>query len=163
MDRKFVGLLIIGFVGLVSMTAVVWVLIESGIFGNIGVRSPEASNSDSEKVVATETRRRATDAELEQARRAASPDGLLSLAIRRYRVCVGKYPDNLAQLVKKPEFLPEGKSWGGPYLSNEKLLVDPWGREYQYRTPGVFNETSFDLWTDGADGEHDTFDDVYNW
>lgn len=33
-----------------------------------------------------------------------------------------------------------------------RQLLDPWGRPFEYRSPGVNNSTGFDLWSLGADG-----------
>ena len=43
---------------------------------------------------------------------------------------------------------------------------DPWGEDYQYRSPGQFNPDSFDLWSNGADrkpGGDGTDRDIGNW
>jgi len=55
-------------------------------------------------------------------------------------------------------------NWNGPYLEKSKVPKDPWGFEYQYRSPGEHG--SFDLWSLGADnreGGKGESRDVYSW
>src|SRR5262245_60163245 len=68
-----------------------------------------------------------------------------------YRLEVGAYPttsEGLDALVDRPVSVP---TWNGPYLKNSASLIDPWGRPYQYRSPGEHG--TYDLWTLGADGK----------
>ena len=48
-------------------------------------------------------------------------------------------------------------------LIDMPLLRDPYDNEYKYKSPGEFNETSFDIWSIGQDGKDGTDDDVKNW
>ncbi|MCX7661291.1 MAG: type II secretion system protein GspG, partial [Candidatus Omnitrophica bacterium] len=48
----------------------------------------------------------------------------------------------------------------GPYL--EKKPLDPWGREYRYRSPGQYRQ-DYDLYSLGRDGQEGTADDITNW
>ncbi len=73
----------------------------------------------------------------------------LTKALDQYRLEVGRYPSTeqgLAVLVTKPADEPK---WGGPYLS-KAVPKDPWGNEYQYRSPGEHGE--YDLLSFGKDG-----------
>ncbi|RTL33454.1 MAG: type II secretion system protein GspG [Burkholderiales bacterium] len=73
----------------------------------------------------------------------------LSKALDQYRLDVGRYPSTeqgLAALVLKPADEPR---WGGPYLS-KALPKDPWGNDYQYRSPGDHGD--YDLLSLGRDG-----------
>ena len=58
------------------------------------------------------------------------------------------------------------KGWKGPYLTKD-VPNDPWGNPYQYRSPGqhgVAGQTStFDIWSNGPDGQEGTPDDIQNW
>ena len=66
-----------------------------------------------------------------------------------YRLDVGRYPSTdqgLAVLVAKPADEPK---WAGPYLS-KAVPKDPWGNDYQYRSPGEHGE--YDLLSYGKDG-----------
>jgi general secretion pathway protein G len=52
--------------------------------------------------------------------------------------------------------------WNGPY--REKAVPsDPWGRQYQYASPGRHNTDSYDVWSLGPDGADGTDDDIGNW
>ncbi len=44
------------------------------------------------------------------------------------------------------------------YLS--KVLIDPWGNQYQYRNPGIYD--NIDYWSQGPDGK-DSDDDIVGW
>ncbi|MEA3278176.1 MAG: type II secretion system major pseudopilin GspG [Pseudomonadota bacterium] len=81
-----------------------------------------------------------------------------------YRLEIGRYPtseEGLQALVENPG---ETRNWNGPYLKKSQVPKDPWGFDYQYRSPGEHG--SFDVWTlgsdnrEGGDGEDQ---DVYGW
>lgn len=88
----------------------------------------------------------------------------LSAALDIYRLEVGRYPttsDGLQALVDNTAGVA---SWNGPYLKKSQVPKDPWGFDYQYRSPG--QNGSFDLWSlgadnrEGGDGENQ---DVLGW
>ncbi len=101
--------------------------------------------------------------QLEIARRAVQDDGLLALAIQRFRLRMERFPEDLNALVTRPNDLGADETWTGPYVNNPKLLVDPWETPYRIRVPGVHNPETYDLWSAGPDGLDDTADDVGNW
>lgn len=71
-------------------------------------------------------------------------------ALDTYRLDVGRYPSTeqgLAALVTRPANEPK---WQGPYL-DKTPPSDPWGRSYQYRSPGQYGE--YDLFSYGKDGQ----------
>jgi general secretion pathway protein G len=73
----------------------------------------------------------------------------LQKALDQYRIDTGRYPatdQGLAALVVKPQDEPR---WSGPYLA-KSVPRDPWGRDYQYRSPGEHGD--FDLLSAGKDG-----------
>lgn len=73
----------------------------------------------------------------------------LQKSLDQYRLDVGRYPgteQGLAVLVTKPADEPK---WAGPYLA-KALPKDPWGQDYQYRSPGEHGE--YDLLSLGKDG-----------
>jgi general secretion pathway protein G len=75
----------------------------------------------------------------------------IGAALQLYRIDVGRYPttsEGLRSLVQ-----PSGStaSWNGPYLAKRELPRDPWGREYQYRSPGQNGD--FDIFSLGADNQ----------
>ncbi|GAB4237238.1 MAG: type II secretion system major pseudopilin GspG [Acidobacteriota bacterium] len=70
-------------------------------------------------------------------------------ALGLFRFDVGRYPttaEGLRALIENPGL----DNWGGPYLDKSTIPKDPWGREYQYRSPGLHGE--YDLYSLGADG-----------
>jgi general secretion pathway protein G len=68
--------------------------------------------------------------------------------IEMYRLEVGRYPENLQQLVKQPAGVDK---WQGPYVK-EADLKDAWGNDYRYNVPGQQGKP-FDLVSLGADGK----------
>jgi general secretion pathway protein G len=76
----------------------------------------------------------------------------LESAIERFNVNMDRYPtmeEGLKVLVEPPA--TADPKWRGPYI--RELRPDPWGNPYQYRVPGVHHETSYDIWSRGADGQ----------
>ena len=104
----------------------------------------------------------------EQARLAAARADIesnLATALDLYELDNGHYPttdQGLKALNEKPSASPEPANWDGPYLKRKKNPLDPWGKEYQYTSPGVHNKEEYDLFSYGPDGiESD--DDIVNW
>ncbi len=70
-------------------------------------------------------------------------------ALGLFRFDVGRYPttaEGLNALLENPGL----DNWSGPYLTKSSLPKDPWGHEYQYRSPGMHSD--YDLYCLGADG-----------
>jgi len=88
--------------------------------------------------------------------------GQLAGQLEIYRLHMGKYPEELKQLVEKPEGDDAGK-WRGPYIQDVAKLKDPWGNELKFKCPGEVNTESYDLWSTGRDGQDGTDDDVTNY
>jgi general secretion pathway protein G len=79
-----------------------------------------------------------------------------------YELDIGAYPSSdqgLDALLKTPSGV-DSSLWNGPYL--ETKPIDPWGREYQFKSPGTHNVTGYDLSSLGRDGV-ESEDDVGNW
>ena len=79
---------------------------------------------------------------------------MLGSAIDAYRLDNDEYPtteQGLAALRARPQSGPQPRSWRGPYLRRD-VPLDPWGRPYVYRSPGVANPEGYDLLTLGRDG-----------
>ena len=75
----------------------------------------------------------------------------LTQALKLYRLDNQRYPtgeQGLQALVSKPTATPIPNNWK-PYL--EKLPMDPWGKPYQYVSPGV--KGAVDVFSFGADGQ----------
>jgi len=80
-----------------------------------------------------------------------------------YRMAIGHYPmtaEGLDALVRCPKGLE--KIWKGPYVASDHVPLDPWGRPYQYRCPGIHNPKGYDVWSLGPDGKSSE-DDIGNW
>ena len=83
----------------------------------------------------------------------------ISTALKLYELDNGAFPtteEGLGALLSKPS---SAINWNGPYL--EKKPIDPWGREYKYKSPGQ-HRPDYDLYSLGRDGL-ESEDDVTNW
>lgn len=81
---------------------------------------------------------------------------MLATSLDTYRLDLGDYPPNLAELRQSTR-----PGWDGPYLPRE-LPMDPWGNPYQYQVPGEDNQP-FSLRSfgkDGAPGGEDDAEDI---
>lgn len=84
--------------------------------------------------------------------------------LERFKLDCGRYPtteEGLLALVEKPDDEEIADKWAGPYL--KKVPKDAWGHDLHYECPGQYNEDSYDLSSDGPDGQPDTEDDITNW
>ncbi len=75
----------------------------------------------------------------------------LQNCFERYYLNLDRYPtteQGLDALLTPPSGTED--RWRGPYISD--LEDDPWGRSYQYRSPGE-NNRDFDIWSQGSDGQ----------
>jgi general secretion pathway protein G len=80
---------------------------------------------------------------------------LFGAALDAYRLDSDRYPSTvqgLESLRREPLSEPRAGNWRGPYLRKE-IPMDPWGRPYEYRSPGVANPWSYDLVSYGRDGQ----------
>ena len=87
-------------------------------------------------------------------------------ALKLYRLDIGRYPTSeqgLKALVAKPSEEPIPTNWKiGGYL--DRLPNDPWGKPYQYSSPGLKGE--MDVFSFGADGKLGGVElgtDIGNW
>ncbi|MFC1699425.1 type II secretion system major pseudopilin GspG [Candidatus Omnitrophota bacterium] len=84
----------------------------------------------------------------------------IATALKLYELDNGVFPtttEGLNALLSKPSSV---NNWNGPYL--ERKAIDPWGREYQYSSPGKNRSQDYDLYSLGRDGQEGQ-DDVTNW
>ena len=87
-----------------------------------------------------------------------------STALDVFRLDVGRYPttaEGLQALIVQPVGV---NRWNGPYLRKNIIPKDPWGNDYQYRSPGQHG--AFDLYSLGADnteGGEGENQDVVSW
>jgi general secretion pathway protein G len=86
--------------------------------------------------------------------------GAIKSALGQYQVDIGRFPESLQALVKRP---PNATNWHGPYLDPPVVPVDPWGKTFAYRCPGQHNPGTYDLLSAGPDGKVGTSDDIGNW
>lgn len=99
----------------------------------------------------------------EQARVSAAQADIssnIATALKLYELDTGSYPvgdQGLQALLTKPGNI---KNWNGPYL--EKKPLDPWSRDYQYKSPGTHRPQDYDLYSLGKDGQVSA-DDITNW
>ena len=87
--------------------------------------------------------------------------GSLSMAIQLFRQDIGRYPEQLIDLVERPDDIDEDDNRWSKYL-DQPNFTDPWGNELVYREEGEVNEDGFDVLSKGPDGEEDTEDDIGN-
>jgi general secretion pathway protein G len=83
----------------------------------------------------------------------------IATALKVYEVDNGGFPtsdEGLNALLSKPA---SASNWNGPYL--EKKPLDPWQREYKYKSPGQ-HRLDYDLYSLGRDGI-ESADDITNW
>ena len=88
--------------------------------------------------------------------------GRLAGTIDMFHLAMGRYPEELQELVEKPDD-DEDDKWDGPYITDIESLKDPWGYELRYESPGDVREESYDLCCDGPDGEEGSDDDICNY
>lgn len=88
---------------------------------------------------------------------------LLGQALDQFRLDTGRYPttsEGLESLLTNPGV----EGWDGPYLRKNVVPRDPWGKAYEYQSPG--SHSDYDLLSygaDGAPGGEGENRDVYSW
>ncbi|MBB5017878.1 general secretion pathway protein G [Chitinivorax tropicus] len=92
--------------------------------------------------------------------------GAIVQALKLYKLDNTAYPtteQGLKALVQKPTVPPIPNNWKtGGYL--DKLPQDPWGRDYQYLSPGIHGEIDiFSYGADGAAGGEGSDADIGSW
>jgi len=90
----------------------------------------------------------------------------ISIALDLYELDNGHYPttsQSLRALLVRPSQPPSADNWQGPYVKSVGGMVDPWGSDYQYISPGKHNRNGYDLYSFGPDGVEGTSDDIVNW
>ena len=84
----------------------------------------------------------------------------IATALKLYELDNGAYPSTSEGLNALLNKTGNAKNWNGPYI--EKKPIDPWGREYLYKSPGEHRAYDYDLYSLGRDGQEGG-DDVSNW
>lgn len=88
----------------------------------------------------------------------------MKTSLTTYRIHMGDYPgtsEGLQALISRPA--SKADRWHGPYITDGKIPLDPWGEPYQYAYPGTRNKGGYDLWSKGPDKQTGTEDDIGNW
>ena len=89
--------------------------------------------------------------------------------LNSYYIDNSTYPtteQGLKALIEKPTTPPIPENWSGPYLQDNKLPLDPWGKELKFISPGSHNPQSYDLFSlgkDNAEGGTGANADLGNW
>ena len=81
-----------------------------------------------------------------------------------YSLHMGGFPstaEGLTALITAPG--DKADRWHGPYITESKIPLDPWGEPYQYAYPGTHNKSGYDLWSKGPDKQSGSEDDIGNW
>lgn len=84
----------------------------------------------------------------------------LGSVLKMYKINNGFYPSTaqgLKALVTRPGGTPVPKSWTA---LADKVPLDPWGQEYEYKFPGSKIPSEFELKTKGKDMQSGTDDDM---
>jgi len=82
---------------------------------------------------------------------------VINQAIKQYRTDVGRYPERLEDLVKKPE---NASGWDGPYAGNEdsanpEVQRDGWDQELVYVKKAPGSTPPFELYSEGSPDKED--------
>jgi general secretion pathway protein G len=87
----------------------------------------------------------------------------IKVPLQQYSMHMGDFPstaEGLQALITAPA--NKADRWRGPYLQENKIPEDPWGRPYQYRYPGTHNKNSYDVFSLGRSGQEDE-KSIGNW
>lgn len=87
---------------------------------------------------------------------------LLEKTLNKYRDDTGQFPTQVEGL----KILTEKKDINGNSYLIKSVPKDAWDRPFNYRCPGVYNKTTFDLWSfgpDGKEGGEEDNRDITNW
>ena len=84
--------------------------------------------------------------------------GIFARAVDQYRFDVKQFPTSLDELIDKPSDSTLANRWAGPYLNVKKLPLDPWDKEYKFRT----QDDGYLIWSTGPDGQDGSDDDISN-
>ena len=95
---------------------------------------------------------------------ARSQIGLFETPLQMYYQSQNMFPtteQGLQALREPPGDIPNPNDW--IQLMGKPIPNDPWGKPYQYVTPGTYNTSSYDIWSMGPDGADGTGDEIGNW
>ena len=75
----------------------------------------------------------------------------ISQSLNYYQLDIGGYPTTEQGLKALWQSPTQDVAWSGPYVRQERQLLDPWGRPFVYRSPGQAG--AYDLISLGGDGK----------
>lgn len=78
----------------------------------------------------------------------------IGTALDMFYIDVGRLPtmdEGLGILHHLPDGTSPPRGWNGPYLRQDAILTDPWGRAYLYRAPA--GNSGYDVKSLGRDGQ----------
>lgn len=87
----------------------------------------------------------------------------ISTQLKVYQMQNLRFPttaQGLNALVDPPSTPPKPRNW--VQLLKKEALLDPWGTEYQYLSPGKHNPSGFDIWSLGPNQKEDD-KNIGNW
>ena len=99
----------------------------------------------------------------EEARKAVAKADInlnIATALKLYELDHGAFPSSDEGLNALKSAPASAQNWKGPYL--DRIPNDPWGRPYQYHSPGTRRPQDYDLFSLGRDGA-ESGDDIVNW
>lgn len=85
-------------------------------------------------------------------------------ALDLFYLDTGRYPSSADGLVALVQPVSGVAGWNGPYLKGGNVPLDPWGRQYVYRSPGEHG--AYDIISYGSDGQEGgsgTAADINSW
>ena len=92
-----------------------------------------------------------------QAKAAFAQINVLKSACTMYRMNGNPFPKSLDNLINMPPGMNTA-TWGGPYLSEDKIPLDPWQNPYKYSANDANDKVIIS--SAGKDGQHGTSDDI---
>lgn len=91
----------------------------------------------------------------------------LKSGLKQFYLDFDRYPtdeEGLAVLWSKESLSPDADQAKWKTYIEEPMVNDRWGRPWGYRQMSEHgDETKFDLWSNGPDGEPETDDDIVSW
>lgn len=75
----------------------------------------------------------------------------LSQSLNYYQLDTGGFPTTEQGLKALWQSPGQNEAWSGPYVRQERQLLDPWGHAFVYRSPG--QDGDYDLISLGSDGK----------
>ncbi|HBY05418.1 MAG: General secretion pathway protein G [candidate division TM6 bacterium GW2011_GWE2_42_60] len=91
---------------------------------------------------------------LNQMRRTKTETNLrfVKMEVEKFKMHTGQYPASVQDLMVRPSDQKLGARWAGPYVEDDRILIDGWNHDIMYqRTPG--QQPPYQLYSWGRGGE----------